>query len=94
MEALGITWTPLDGATGESATQPAALEGAAAAGTTYIDGIRALRAPGGDEAATWARAGLLCTVGLLYSLDGAHVPARDIAQFVAAAGGNLAAEGA
>eukprot|EP00965_Chrysotila_dentata_P142644 4714948-Pleurochrysis_carterae.AAC.1 len=30
----------------------------------------------------------------MHSLDGTHVPARDVAQFVAAAGGNQEAEGA
>eukprot|EP00965_Chrysotila_dentata_P088340 2917581-Pleurochrysis_carterae.AAC.1 len=54
----------------------------------------AIRAIGEDEATAWARAGLLCTVGLLKSLDGERASEADIAQFVATAGGNQAAAGA
>eukprot|EP00965_Chrysotila_dentata_P123502 4082399-Pleurochrysis_carterae.AAC.1 len=42
MEALGIAWTPVDGATGEDATQPLAPQSVVAEGTPFIDGIQAL----------------------------------------------------
>eukprot|EP00965_Chrysotila_dentata_P109390 3615175-Pleurochrysis_carterae.AAC.1 len=94
LEALGINWTPVDGARGADAALAALPHDGATGGAARDDGMWALRAPGEDEATTWARAGLLCTVGLMPSLDGARVSTEDVAQFVAAAGGNQAAAGA
>eukprot|EP00965_Chrysotila_dentata_P124599 4118067-Pleurochrysis_carterae.AAC.1 len=89
---LGIRWLPLDGGETEEATQLAITCDEAGDETTF-DATRMLRGEGDDEDAAWRRAGALCTMGVLPSLDVTHVPASTIAQFVAAlAGGGETAD--
>eukprot|EP00965_Chrysotila_dentata_P095793 3166537-Pleurochrysis_carterae.AAC.1 len=90
LQALGITWSPVDGAADADATQPAPSQAGGVAGAAQADGLWAIRSPGDDEAKVWERAGFLHTVGLLPSLEVGHVTSEDVALFVAAAGGNQA----
>eukprot|EP00965_Chrysotila_dentata_P124358 4110952-Pleurochrysis_carterae.AAC.1 len=53
--------------------------------------MQVLRGAGEGEEAALARAGLLCTIGLMPSLDSARLPAQDVARFIAAAGGDQTA---
>eukprot|EP00965_Chrysotila_dentata_P119356 3945750-Pleurochrysis_carterae.AAC.1 len=81
---------PLDGTAEGGATQLVAGPGGAEAGAVDFDYAQALRGPGETEGTAWGRAGLLCSMGVLPPLDSAHLPARDVAHFVAAAGGDQA----
>eukprot|EP00965_Chrysotila_dentata_P019445 646497-Pleurochrysis_carterae.AAC.1 len=91
LEMLGVDWMPLDGAAEDGATQLVAGPDGAEASAADFNYAQALRGLGETEATAWGRAGLLCTIGVLPPLDSTRLPARDVAHFIAAAGGDQAA---
>eukprot|EP00965_Chrysotila_dentata_P126432 4179375-Pleurochrysis_carterae.AAC.1 len=63
----------MDGMAEADATQLAMVHAGAVRGGAHYDESQVLQATGEDETAAWHGAGLLCTIGLLPSLDGARL---------------------
>eukprot|EP00965_Chrysotila_dentata_P025199 836196-Pleurochrysis_carterae.AAC.1 len=61
---------------------------------TAYDDVSLLQAESDDAKAAWCRARMLCTLGVLASLDGSQIVAANLAHFLAGGGRHASAAGA